>query len=81
MIRIKICCISSKEEAQIAISFGASAIGLLKKMPSGKKLKEMPIPVPLMKDHRVNNYFFLKKIFRQFSFSASSVSISSNIFK
>lgn len=33
--RIKICCISSEEEAAQAISFGASAIGLVGKMPSG----------------------------------------------
>lgn len=33
--RIKICCISSLLEAQIAISFGASALGLVGQMPSG----------------------------------------------
>lgn len=33
--RIKICCISSVEEARMAIGFGASAIGLVGKMPSG----------------------------------------------
>ncbi len=36
MIRIKICCISSIDEAQTAILFGASAIGLVGKMPSGQ---------------------------------------------
>lgn len=35
MIRIKICCIKSIEEAKTAISFGASAIGLVAEMPSG----------------------------------------------
>jgi phosphoribosylanthranilate isomerase len=35
MIRIKICCIKSVEEARIAVSFGASAIGLVARMPSG----------------------------------------------
>jgi phosphoribosylanthranilate isomerase len=35
MIRIKICCINSIEEAKIAVGFGASAIGLVGKMPSG----------------------------------------------
>ncbi|MFT3746417.1 MAG: phosphoribosylanthranilate isomerase [Pyrinomonadaceae bacterium] len=34
-LRIKICCISSEQEAATAISFGASAIGLVAKMPSG----------------------------------------------
>ncbi len=33
--RIKICCISSMEEAMTAIRLGASAIGLVGKMPSG----------------------------------------------
>ncbi|WP_234572567.1 phosphoribosylanthranilate isomerase [Rhodohalobacter sp. 614A] len=33
--RIKICCISSEHEAKLAIDFGASAIGLVGKMPSG----------------------------------------------
>lgn len=33
--RIKICCISSEAEARMAIEFGASAIGLVGKMPSG----------------------------------------------
>ncbi len=33
--RIKICCISSIEEARRAIDYGASAIGLVARMPSG----------------------------------------------
>lgn len=33
--RVKICCISSLEEAQTAIRFGASALGLVGRMPSG----------------------------------------------
>jgi len=33
--KIKICCISSVEEAQLAIKYGASAIGLVSEMPSG----------------------------------------------
>jgi phosphoribosylanthranilate isomerase len=38
--RIKICCISSEEEARMAVEYGASAIGLVAKMPSG------PGPIP-----------------------------------
>jgi phosphoribosylanthranilate isomerase len=38
--RIKICCISSIKEAKVAIEFGASAIGLVARMPSG------PGPIP-----------------------------------
>lgn len=34
-IRVKICCISSREEAAQAISAGASALGLVGRMPSG----------------------------------------------
>ncbi len=34
-LRIKICCISSIDEAKMAIDAGASAIGLVGKMPSG----------------------------------------------
>ena len=34
-IRVKICCISSEQEAQIAIKHGASALGLVGNMPSG----------------------------------------------
>ena len=33
--RIKICCISSVEEAKMAMSHGADALGLVGKMPSG----------------------------------------------
>ncbi len=33
--RVKICCISSLEEARLAIQFGASALGLVGHMPSG----------------------------------------------
>jgi phosphoribosylanthranilate isomerase len=33
--RIKICCISSVEEARLAITHGADALGLVGKMPSG----------------------------------------------
>ena len=33
--RIKICCISSEEEAKLAIQYGASALGLVGHMPSG----------------------------------------------
>lgn len=33
--RVKICCISSFEEAKLAISYGADALGLVSEMPSG----------------------------------------------
>jgi phosphoribosylanthranilate isomerase len=35
MIRVKICCISSVQEAKIAIQAGAAALGLVANMPSG----------------------------------------------
>jgi phosphoribosylanthranilate isomerase len=34
-IKVKICCISSIQEAKDAVSFGASALGLVAEMPSG----------------------------------------------
>jgi len=33
--RVKICCISSVQEARLAIEYGAAAVGLVSKMPSG----------------------------------------------
>lgn len=39
-MRVKICCIANEQEAVDAISFGASAIGLVGRMPSG------PGPIP-----------------------------------
>jgi phosphoribosylanthranilate isomerase len=39
-VRVKICCISSPEEARLAFSYGASALGLVSAMPSG------PGPIP-----------------------------------
>jgi phosphoribosylanthranilate isomerase len=38
--RVKICCISSIDEAWLAIKYGASAVGLVSEMPSG------PGPIP-----------------------------------
>ena len=46
MTRVKICCIGSIEEAKLAISYGASAIGLVSEMPSGPG----PIPEELIRD-------------------------------
>ncbi len=46
VLRIKICCISSLEEARTAIEYGASAIGLVARMPSGPG----PIPDELIKE-------------------------------
>ena len=39
-VRVKVCCIASEEEAALAIGMGASAIGLVSRMPSG------PGPIP-----------------------------------
>ncbi len=44
--RIKICCISSSEEAMLAIKYGANALGLVGPMPSGPG----PISVSLIKE-------------------------------
>ncbi|MBD3273881.1 MAG: phosphoribosylanthranilate isomerase, partial [Candidatus Marinimicrobia bacterium] len=34
-VRVKICCIESRAEAQLAVKYGASALGLVSAMPSG----------------------------------------------
>jgi len=34
-VQVKICCIRSCEEAQVALSFGAAALGLVSEMPAG----------------------------------------------
>lgn len=41
--RIKICCISSVQEAHLAISYGASALGLVSEMPSGPGVISEPL--------------------------------------
>jgi phosphoribosylanthranilate isomerase len=52
VIRVKICCISSLEEARIAVSLGASALGLVSEMPSGpgviaeERIREIAARVP-----------------------------------
>ncbi|MEY4382752.1 MAG: hypothetical protein RI995_294, partial [Bacteroidota bacterium] len=38
--KVKICCISSPQEAQLAIKYGASALGLVGHMPSGPGIIE-----------------------------------------
>jgi len=50
--RVKVCCISSIEEARIAVSAGASALGLVGRMPSGPgiiddaRIREIASSVP-----------------------------------
>ena len=44
--RVKICCIASEAEAALAVSMGASAVGLVSRMPSGPG----PIPESLIRD-------------------------------
>lgn len=44
--RVKICCISSVEEAKLAIKHGASAVGLVSEMPGGPG----PIPEKLIEE-------------------------------
>jgi len=45
--RLKICCIASVEEAELAIRYGADALGLVAKMPSG------PGPIPDAAIHEI----------------------------
>ena len=52
MIKVKICCINSIAEAKMAMSYGASAIGLVGRMPSGpgpiedELIKSIAITIP-----------------------------------
>ena len=52
MIKFKVCCIRSVKEAELAIRYGASAIGLVSAMPSGpgpipeEKIAEIAATVP-----------------------------------
>src|SRR6056297_3924152 len=51
-IHVKICCIKNIKEARLAIRYGASAIGLVGKMPSGpgiisdKRIKRIAEKIP-----------------------------------
>ncbi len=50
--RVKICCIGNLEEARLAVEYGASAVGLVGKMPSGpgiitdEEIKQIAVMVP-----------------------------------
>jgi phosphoribosylanthranilate isomerase len=50
--RIKICCISTIEEAEIAVRYGADALGLVARMPSGpgpiadELIREISLTIP-----------------------------------
>ncbi len=52
--RVKICCITSIEEARLAINYRASAVGLVSHMPSGpgiiseEKIREIAAAIPPM---------------------------------
>ncbi|WP_144282700.1 phosphoribosylanthranilate isomerase [Chryseobacterium echinoideorum] len=48
--RVKICCISSLKEAKLAIQYGASALGLVGKMPSGPGVIEDELILDIQKN-------------------------------
>jgi phosphoribosylanthranilate isomerase len=48
-IRTKICCISSVEEAALAVRYGASALGLVSSMPSGPGVIPLDIIAGIVK--------------------------------
>jgi len=65
MTRIKICCIANSEEASIATSLGADAIGLVSEMPSGPGViselqikqiieKTPPFVIPVLLTSKIN---------------------------
>ncbi len=51
-VKVKICCIQSFKEAQLAIKYGATAVGLVSEMPSGpgvisqSKIEEIAVQIP-----------------------------------
>jgi phosphoribosylanthranilate isomerase len=47
-IRIKICCISSTEEAKLAIKYGADALGFVSAMPSGAGIIDEELIPPII---------------------------------
>lgn len=85
--RIKICCISSIDEAKTAIEYGASAIGLVAKMPSGpgpisddlirQAIEEVqPFGVDVCTGVRTNDHIDKQKLDR-FFFEALKIKIMS----
>ena len=48
-VKVKICCIQSIEETQLAIKYGASAIGLVSEMPSGPGVISEDLIVEIVK--------------------------------
>ena len=64
MIRVKICCISSKEEAKLAIKFGASALGLVSEMPSGPGVisEELISDIAIMTPPGVASFLLTSKL-------------------
>jgi phosphoribosylanthranilate isomerase len=50
MTRIKICCIASKEEAELAIRHGAAALGFVSAMPSGPGVLEESAIARILRD-------------------------------
>ena len=85
--RIKICCISSIDEAKTAIEYGASAIGLVARMPSGpgpisddlirQAIEEVqPFGVDVCTGVRTNDHLDKQKLDR-FFFEALKIKIMS----
>lgn len=77
--RIKICCISNIEEAKTAIEYGASALGLVGKMPSGpgvisdKMINEIAKSVPPpVSTFLLTSEIFVDKIIRHHQLTQTS---------
>ncbi len=48
-VRVKICCMSSQQEALLAIKYGATAIGLVSQMPSGPGIVSDEMIIDILK--------------------------------
>lgn len=60
---VKICCISSLQEAQLAIELGATALGLVSKMPSGPGVisEELIADIAARVPDRVNTFLLTSR--------------------
>ncbi len=62
--RVKVCCISSVEEARLAISYGAAALGLVGPMPSGPGVISLELIGQISKslDKHIDSFYLTSKV-------------------
>ena len=62
--RVKVCCISSVEEARLAISYGAAALGVVGPMPSGPGVISLELIGQISKslDKHIDSFYLTSKV-------------------